>query len=287
MSDMAEKCARHEVVRSAGQVVRPPGGNAMAEVQEPIVPTRLYRYRSLIRSSTALAEEIASIRERYLYCADFKRMNDPMEGFYEPSRILEGHADFSRIVRRITDSKSGIGLACFSETYENALMWAHYAGNCTGVCFGYMTRWLLESMQHNVFLARLSYVDEPPLIYPNHALDASSAARRILSQKQYSWSYEREWRLLAGLGKVPYKSGHALTAIYFGSRISFQHRSELLSAIHGLPIEAHEMEIDGYRFSWTPIEIPSRSKRRATRIISRKSRRRRAPRKRRSRASVV
>ena len=54
----------------------------MAQVRAPIVPSLLYRYRSLIRSPTALEEETASIRDNYVYCAKFSSMNDPMEGFF-------------------------------------------------------------------------------------------------------------------------------------------------------------------------------------------------------------
>jgi len=81
-------------------------------------------------------------------------------GFYRPSRILQGQSNYKRIIRKITDSKSGIGIACLSETYDNTLMWAHYAGNYTGVCFGYSAKKLLKG------------------------LPGASAARRILSQKQ-------------------------------------------------------------------------------------------------------
>ena len=57
----------------------------MAEVRAPIVPSRIYRYRSLTRSPTALDEEIDSIENNYLYCPEFTRMNDPMEGFFDPA----------------------------------------------------------------------------------------------------------------------------------------------------------------------------------------------------------
>jgi hypothetical protein len=118
----------------------------MAEVQRPIVPSRLYRYRSLTRSADAVQQEINSILKKYLYCSEFTRMNDPMEGFYRPSKILRGKSDYKGIVRQITDSKSGVGIACFTETYEDVLMWTHYAGNYTGMCLSYSTKELLVGL---------------------------------------------------------------------------------------------------------------------------------------------
>jgi D-Tyr-tRNAtyr deacylase len=54
----------------------------MAEVQRPIIPIRLFRYRSLTRSEDAVHQEIDSILGKYLYCSQFTNMNDPMEGFF-------------------------------------------------------------------------------------------------------------------------------------------------------------------------------------------------------------
>src|SRR5690348_13148382 len=98
----------------------------MARVELPILPQYLYRYRSLTRSPGSLENEINSIRRAYLYCSNFRNMNDAMEGFYDPSGGLRDTEDFARVMRRIYDEKSTQGIACFSETNSNELMWAHY-----------------------------------------------------------------------------------------------------------------------------------------------------------------
>jgi DUF2971 family protein len=182
-------------------------------------------------------------------------MNDPMEGYFRPSRILKGQKDYKNIVVQITDSKSDIGIACFSETQEHALMWAHYAGNYTGVCFGYSSQTLLKGLPDSAALVHLAYVDKPPLVYPSHARDSDGAARRILSQKQYNWSYEREWRVLADVGEISYRPKQPLRDIFFGSRIDPNHRALFLSAIRGKNIKAHMMEVDGYNFYWEELKI--------------------------------
>ena len=127
-------------------------------------------------------------------------MNDPMEGFYRPSRLLRGQTDYKNIVRKITDAKSQTGIACFSETYENVLMWAHYAGNYAGICIAYSARSLLDGLPDEASLVRLAYIDRPPLIQSSHARDVGDATIRILSQKQHNWAYEREWRIRVGIG---------------------------------------------------------------------------------------
>ncbi len=236
----------------------------MAEVRAPIVPSRIYRYRSLTRSPTALDEEIDSIENNYLYCPEFTRMNDPMEGFFRPSRLLRGEANYKKIVREITNTKSRIGIACFSETYESALMWSHYAGNYTGICVAYSTADLLKGLPDEASLVRLAYIDKPPLLLPSHALDAGNAAIRILSQKQYNWAYEREWRVLASVGPVHYRRKHAIRDIFFGSRIDSHHKTQVLTAIRGRSIRAYLMEINGYEHYWEEIDVMPKIKKTKT-----------------------
>jgi hypothetical protein len=232
----------------------------MANVRAPIVPSLLYRYRSLTRSGTGLAEEIDSIKRKYLYCSEFSRMNDPMEGFFRPSRLLKGEADYRKIVRDITDTKSTVGIACFSETYDSILMWSHYAGNYSGICIGYSTRVLLKGLPDDASLVRLAYIDEPPLLVSSHVSDAGDAAIRILSQKQYNWAYEREWRVLGNIGAVYYGRKEAIREISLGSRVDPDHKAQVLSAIRGTSIKAYMMEIDGYGHSWEEIDVLRKAK---------------------------
>lgn len=224
----------------------------MAEVQRPILPSRLYRYRSLTRNADAIDQEIDAILQNYLFCSVFTRMNDPMEGFFRPSEIIEGESDYRYLVREITNRKSNIGIACFSETYENVLMWAHYAGNYTGMCLAYSTSDLVAGLSDQVSLVRLAYVDEPPLISPSHVRNTDNAVARILSQKKFDWAYEREWRVLGEVGKVSIGRIQAIKEIYFGSRVSLRDRQRILSRIQGTTIKAYMMEVDGYDHEWVP-----------------------------------
>jgi len=228
----------------------------VAEIQAPIIPTRLYRYRSLSRSGTATAEEIASIRDKYLYCADFTLMNDPMEGIFRSSTLLRGAPHYRDTVRQIQDRKSGVGIACFSETYENMLMWAHYAGNFTGCCFGYSSANLTEGLPDSAVLVRLAYFDSPPRIRTSHTSDIHKTTLRILSQKHYSWNYEREWRVLADVGIVSYAPKQTLRNIYLGTRISDAQRDLLISEVVGMDVRVYQMKLEGYTPHWEEVDVP-------------------------------
>ena len=75
----------------------------MAVIDPPALPSRLYRYRSITRNGNALKEELEAITEGYIYCSDFTRLNDPMEGSYDPTTKLSGSGEYRRIVKAIND----------------------------------------------------------------------------------------------------------------------------------------------------------------------------------------
>ena len=118
----------------------------MATLELPLLPLHLYRYRSLSKRANSLAQEIASIKQGYLYCADLEKMNDPMEGFYRPSSKLKRKQTYQQIADEVYARKHDLGMACFSENHKNELMWAHYADNYTGICIGYNARRLAAAL---------------------------------------------------------------------------------------------------------------------------------------------
>lgn len=230
----------------------------MAILQSPIVPTRLHRYRAFTRGPQAIDEEIDSILQRYIYCANFLRMNDPMEGYYRSSALLRKHEKYKEIRREITDSKSQIGFACFSERADNVLMWAHYAGNNSGICISYAGSALEKGFSKNEKLVRVAYVDEAPLFYLSHAEDAKNAAIRSLSQKRHDWAYEREWRVMAAEGRVDIGRKSAIKRVTFGLRTDDAHKAKIIAALEGTGIAIHAMRVAKFGLISEPVDEPIR-----------------------------
>ena len=141
-------------------------GGRMAEVQPPIVPESLYRYRSLSRSTDAPQEEIDFDSEKVPVLRTISPHERSDGRIYQPSVNLRGRPDYRTIVREITNSKSTIGIACFTETHEDVLMWTHYAGNYTGMCLSYSTSKLLAGLAHQVNLVRLAYTGQTSAYVP-------------------------------------------------------------------------------------------------------------------------
>ena len=230
----------------------------MARLLLPNLPLYLYRYRPADRSK--IDREINALTEPYIWCADFHALNDPMEGFYRPSRALRQRSNYDDIVQQIYDRKIRVGIASLSDTKENELMWTHYTGNYSGICIEYYARRFLDALPDNVDLVRMGYDDSPPRVSGNDWRARDEGARKIFSQKKYNWAYEREWRVLGSIGKVTFNSKEVVRSVYLGSRIDPDSQNKILRALAGSEVDIYEMDIDGYRHDWSPIQGPKYEK---------------------------
>lgn len=100
-------------------------------------------------------------------------------------------------------------LACFSEDEQNIPMWAHYAGNHTGVCLSYSVNVEKLNPYDDLIPFKVNYQSERPqlttvdlinftrnkkakdlgLLSPDLVMDA------MYLRKSKHWEYEREWRV--------------------------------------------------------------------------------------------
>jgi Protein of unknown function (DUF2971) len=234
-----------------------------ATVEPPVLPNRLYRYRALSpRNGDAdcekvLVREIAAIKKPYLWCSAFDCLNDPMEGVFRPSTRLATASNFENVKKKLYHKKTRFGIACFSDTRRNELMWTHYAGNYSGICIAYRTQDFVPGLPDGCRLIRLGYDDRPPRL-PN-TRDLERAAVIILSQKKSNWAYEREWRVLV-MKSPAEESGTQInikrlcvTHVYLGSRIDREHKQRLLHELHGTGIAISQMEVSDYRHTWSSL----------------------------------
>jgi hypothetical protein len=223
----------------------------MATIERYVQPPRLYRYRS----PKELDRELEAIEEKYLYCAAFGSLNDPMEGLFSTSRTVRESDNHRAIRASIRENKANIGMCSFSEVHDHELMWAHYADQFRGICISYSLSKLLKGLPENVHFVRMFYNETEPTIHRTND-DPGQLAKMVLSYKSYKWLYEREWRMFAPLGKAYYRDTASVTRVYLGSRVSDRDRNKIMSKLKQLKIKTRDMTIDKYSISF---EAPSRS----------------------------
>jgi hypothetical protein len=225
----------------------------MAQLDLPVLPPLLFRYRSI--TDETVKREISAIKEQYLWCSEYRRLNDPMEGFYKPNVSFRNIADsdYMSMAREIFNLKQDIGICCFSDTNENELMWSHYAGNYAGICVAYRPQCLIDGLSEDVHLVRLGYGNAPPDITISDTYAGRLAAIKILSHKKSSWGYEREWRLLGPRGRLEIGGERCVAELYLGSRIARPHKKKILAAFSPISIPIFEMNITDYSHQWSEV----------------------------------
>ena len=234
----------------------------MAKIETYARPALLYRYRSLgtrrtpsgtVRADPMMIDrELEAIKRHYVYCPTYPEMNDPMEGIYAATLRVKEKSDYQDFVADVQNEKLSLGIASFSETWDNELMWAHYADGFRGICIAYSVTKLLEGLNDaDASLARIVYGDRP------YSLNTSGhqnqdRSRAILSTKNLKWSYEREWRLFASeRGRAQYLEG-TVRHVWLGARMHLSDRREVSARIKKMGVDVRRTFVDGYSVERRP-----------------------------------
>jgi hypothetical protein len=201
-------------------------------------PTELYRYRSLKK----IDRELEAIERKFLYCAAYDTLNDPMEGLFRSTLGLRMSEDYRNIRDSIIENKARIGICSFSEVHNHGPMWAHYADEFRGICIAYSLSKLLDTLAQDITFVRMFYNEDVPAV----TLSDPDPAKKILSYKNYRWLYEREWRMFGTLGTMSYANSECVTRVYLGSRMTDTRRDQITARLSNLNLPTHDMTIDKY-----------------------------------------
>lgn len=228
-----------------------------AKIETYARPTWLYRYRSLRTdpetgraSPIRLQRELEAILNGSIYCPPYTQMNDPMEGFYRASRKVRNQIQYDRFTEDVRHEKLGLGIASLSETWDNELMWTHYADEFRGICVVYVVARLIDGLCDGTSLAKIAYGDRPYYL-DLHGLRREDRARAILSTKSLKWSYEREWRLFAERSGPAQHGARSIPTVYLGMRMDPADRQIIRDTLGAAAIRLRDIEIDGYRVKRT------------------------------------
>ncbi|OEK01507.1 hypothetical protein BFP97_08220 [Roseivirga sp. 4D4] len=136
----------------------------------------LYKYRDFNNLEFALD---IFINQR-LFAANFKDLNDPMEGRFVYTKGLFRPGD----LMEIRGSKARYNILSLGHVPNNMLMWSYYAGGHTGFVVG------VEIDDNNTEIEEVQYVEE--LRLEGHE---GNLPKHILSRKLKLWGHEQECRV--------------------------------------------------------------------------------------------
>lgn len=193
-----------------------------ASIETYAPPTSLYRFRSIGSAAdpdnASLRREIDAIRLGQFWCGEYSNLNDAMEGLYTAGDAARGQEQWEQARALIRSGKASVGIACFSEVPDQALMWAQYADSFRGICIEYDFGRLRQTLPDESSFSRVSYADRLFDIGAD-LHDTQTLIKWILSTKHHSWGYEREWRLFAPQRGLLRFSPDAIRRVILGPRI--------------------------------------------------------------------
>jgi hypothetical protein len=143
---------------------------------------------------------LSNVSLRRVKVSRFEDLNDPFEllGVDRGNKVRR--AAFLEKKKEINGEK---GLICFSKSWENPLLWGHYAERHTGVCMGFdVPDHLLGEV---IYAKGLLKIDEDQETGSFKITD--SVLERLIRTKFADWKYEEEMRLFVALDEAKGESG--------------------------------------------------------------------------------
>lgn len=130
---------------------------------------------------------LKSLREKRLKISTLDDLNDPFELL--PYDVKDRNRRAALYASREQVAKNR-GILCFSETWRDPVIWAHYADKHRGLCLGF------EVPKEKCQAVR--YVDHR-LVLP--AKPSLADANALIFTKYSNWQYEKELRIWAALNE--------------------------------------------------------------------------------------
>lgn len=147
---------------------------------------RAYKFRN----ATNIEFALDILLNKRLYCADWRDLNDPMEGmFVYSTRGREPRAQ--QVVKGIGDAKRRYKVCSLSRDFQSHLLWAHYAGGFDGLAIE------VDLPDDDPDVRPVEYEGVFAFLDMDDVRSEDEAARRILFSKYQEWRYEQEVRILS------------------------------------------------------------------------------------------
>ncbi|NUO79793.1 DUF2971 domain-containing protein [candidate division KSB1 bacterium] len=159
------------------------------------------------------------IFNKRLFCCYSNQLNDIREADVRVGKDQGREVEIFEFGNEVTKRLRELRVCSLSKSFNNHLLWAHYAGGYTGVA--------IEVELEDRDVTDVSYDDN--FIFLSDFIakgSAEDAARQVLTKKYKAWSYEEEVRLITKTEFYPL--AYPISRVIVGSRTN----PALVSALH-------------------------------------------------------
>lgn len=184
---------------------------------------------------TKAMHALSSVKDRRIKISTIHELNDP----FEFACIDTGEVSLRKTVRAYRENLgSRFGMLCFSRSWRNPVLWAHYADRHRGICLGFDVD---DTRLMEVIYSPERIAFEPSIHMPDGKID-ETFARTVVSTKYEMWSYEEEVRAYVdlqdkdpatGLYFFNFEDGLTLREVIVGADSDCS-RADVVEAVAGL-----------------------------------------------------
>ena len=229
---------------------------------------KVYKYRGDFK------RDLKALKSNYFWAPDFNNLNDPCETtitsetLKSQSKILlpffgkQNTKQFNEVfdlVEGVLAHSKRMGIYSLSKTFNDELLWAHYANSHKGFCIEYDLEALVKTYKsNNIYNFLVDYKKYPPSVDLNDVIKAAksnSLIKKMVGVKSQRWKYEEEIRVITDdFGEHVYDFD-AVKSIYFGLRMPDEEKKELIKTLRGRGINYFQIERipNSYKFERKPI----------------------------------
>lgn len=191
------------------------------------------------------------IRTDTVWCADWRDLNDPMEGMF---RRPDGQAD--DWVNAVIDYKLGYRVCSLAGRWNFAPLWAYYASDFRGAAIEFELPRLDavyddDDLDRDCILAKVDY-RRTPAFAPARDWDPRRAATMVLLSKHSAWKHEQEIRLLARV--ADFRMHRPVSRVLIGHRMDSDLRRVVLEECERRGIPAADVRISSRGLTAAPIQ---------------------------------
>lgn len=211
------------------------------------LPIKDFMHRSPFHETERLRSAVKVLTEENTELARFWFYDEPLIEAINGWAIHGDHHE--NIIAQAKRRFNQFGVACFTDTCSNSLMWSHYASQHKGFCVEYAARPIdmaLASENLAFYTCHVQYVTTLPEICISEVLfSPHQVMKRMLATKMVEWAYEREWRLIhfeKKGQKVGMPKHMQISALIAGVKMESDKISVLKETAHRLGVPVLKME---------------------------------------------
>jgi len=225
---------------------------------------KVYKYRGS-DDEDIFERDLSSLENNYFWAPTKDELNDPCEGLFKRKNVNSQFQFFEKLLpqnislsdvqksfENILNFSNTSGIYSLSTEPLDELLWAHYGNSHKGFCIEYSLDTLIDFTKMENHKIPVKYQNKPPQLHVTDILNPNNPHKiisKLLGTKSKKWKYEKEIRIVTSQsGKHDYDY-RAVTAIYFGLRISEEKEIEIMERLAGRNIKYYKIVLkNNYQF---------------------------------------